>query len=273
MIGKILITGSDGYIGSHLMKELINYNVVGFNRGDDLNSLIKGCDIVYHLASNVSITEKVEWCNLDNDLRLTIDLLEKCVENNVKSIIYASSGGTIYGPARGPVTEQHITAPISPYGMLKLTVENYIRFYCDLYNFNYVILRISNPYGGCTKKGIIYSILRALKTGVPFTLWGDGSHVRDFIHIDDLIKAMMLIGFNCLQGIYNIGTGSGTSIKGLIEIIQTISGKEFEIIYKPRRLIDSLYNVLDNTKLIRSVKWSPSMDLVKGVTQLLKESK
>jgi UDP-glucose 4-epimerase len=83
---------------------------------------------------------------------------------------------------------------------------------------------------------------------------------------------MVSVGLNKLQGIFNVGTGEGTSIKKLIENIQTISGKEFEIIHKPRRLIDSLYNVLDNTKLIRSVKWSPSTYLVKGITQLLKES-
>jgi len=268
MIGKILITGSKGYIGSHLIEKLTaiqKYEVVGFDRGDDLDSLIKGCDIVYHLASNVSLTEKVEWCDIENDLRLTLYLLEKCIENDVGSIIYASSGGTVYGPARGPIKEDHTTAPISPYGMLKLTIENYIKFYCDLYNFNYLILRISNPYGGNTKKGLIYHILKAIKTGTLFTLWGDGSHVRDFIYIDDLIKAMELLGLNCLQGIFNISTGKGVSINKLIEIIQIMSKKELKIINKPRRLIDNFYNVLDNTKLIHSVNWSPQIDLIKGI--------
>lgn len=270
MIGKILITGSKGYLGSHLFEKLaLNYEVVEYNRGDDLGSLIKGCDIVYHFASNVNLTEKVIWNNIENDLHLTINLLEKCVENNVKTIFYASSGGTVYGPARGPIKEEHTTVPISPYGMLKLTIENYIKFYCDLYNFNYVLLRISNPYGGNTKKGIIYHILNAMKEEKPFILWGDGSHVRDFIYIDDLIKAVILLGFN-LHGTFNIGTGRGTSIKKLIEIIQQTFNKKLKIIKKPRRLIDNLYNVLDNTKLINSVNWLPQTDLTEGIN-LLKE--
>lgn len=269
MIGKILITGSKGYIGSHLYNNLIkNHEVIGFNKGDGLD-LVKDCSIVYHLASNVSMTEKVEWENLNNDLRFTIDLLEKCVEHNVEFIIFASSGGTVYGPARGPINELHPTAPICPYGMLKLTVENYIKFYCDLYNFNHAILRISNPYGGNTKKGIVYHILKAIKNNTSFTVWGDGTHVRDFIYIDDLIEAMMSVGLNNLQGIFNVGTGKGISIKNLIEIIQTITKKKLKIIHKPRRLIDSFYSVLDNTKLIGSINWSPKVGLVEGLNRLV----
>lgn len=275
MIGKILITGSDGYIGSHLIKKLIaeKYNVIGLKRGDDLEKLIKGCNVVYHTASNVRMTEKVEWENLENDLSFTITLLEKCVEYDVRSIIYTSSGGTVYGPSRGPVDEQHLNAPICPYGMVKLTVENYIRFYCDLYNFNYIILRIANPYGGNAKKGIIYNIMRALKENKEFIIWGDGSQVRDFIYIDDLIEAMMLIGISSQQGVFNVGTGNGTSIKKVIEIIQTVTEKELKVMYKSRRLIDNLYNVLDNTKIVHSIKWLPQIDLIKGINQLLKESK
>jgi UDP-glucose 4-epimerase len=266
---KILVTGSKGYIGSHLVSSLISrYEVIEFNRGDDLDNLIEGCKIVYHLASNVEMTEKIEWKNLDNDLRLTIDLLEKCVKHNVNLIIYASSGGAVYGPTRGPVTELYPTMPVCPYGMLKLTIENYIRFYCDLYNFNYAILRIANPYGGKTKRGIVFSVFNALKNDIPFTIWGDGSHVRDFIYIDDLIEAMTIVSLNNLQGIFNIGTGKGTSLKKLIEMIQEITGKKLKIIYKPRRPIDSFYNVLDNVKLICSTKWSPQVELVEGLSQL-----
>lgn len=274
MTGKILITGSEGYIGSHLIKKLIieKYNAIGFKRGDDLDKLIKGCSVVYHTASNVRMTEKVEWKNLDNDLFFTLALLEKCVEYNVRSIIYTSSGGTVYGPSRGPVNEQHINAPICPYGMVKLTVENYIKFFCDLYNFNYVILRIANPYGGNAKKGVIHHILKAVKDNKEFIVWGDGSHVRDFIYIDDLIEAMKLIGLSNQQGVFNIGTGNGTSIKKVIDIIQTETGKKLKVIYKPRRLIDDLYNVLDITKLVHSIKWQPQIDLIKGIKQLVEDN-
>lgn len=270
MIGKILVTGSKGYIGSHLINNLIKkYEVIGFNRGDNL-VLIKDCDVVYHLASNVNMTESVEWENIDNDLQFTINLLKKCVEYNIKSLIFASSGGTIYGPARGSINEQYPTSPICPYGMLKLNIENYIKFYGDLYNINYVILRIANPYGGRTTRGIIYSILGAIKNKSSFIVWGDGSHVRDFIYINDLIEAMILACQDNLYGVFNIGTGKGTSIKKLIEIIQIVTKKELKYIYKPRRFIDSFYNVLDNTKLTRSINWKPQIELIDGINRLVK---
>ena len=248
---KALVLGGCGFIGSHLTESLIkkNLNVSIFDKKNIPEFLkkkykieyyqgtltdrrliaeaLKKVDIVFHLISSTvpSTSNQDPIYDIKTNLIGTINLLQEMVYNNVKKIVYLSSGGTVYGnPKFNPVNEDHSLRPISSYGIVKIAIENYIYMFQKIYGIDFIILRPSNAYGprqGHTGiQGIIGTLLYKYLQNETINIWGDGSIVRDYIYVGDLVQLCIKSGLSNINGIFNAGSGYGVSINELISIIQ-----------------------------------------------------
>lgn len=221
----------------------------------DLNfeQYIKGQDVVYHLVSTTVPTTSNQYVTqeLTANVIWTSKLLDSCVRCNVKKVVFISSGGTVYGKeAACPLKEETPTNPITSYGVQKITIEKLLYLYNYMYGLDYRIIRLSNPYGPYQRpNGILGAVTtftyNALR-GEDIVVYGDGTVVRDFIYIDDVIKAMIKIvdGEN-KHHTFNLGCGYGTSINELLAMIQQTLNIELNVIYKDARKVDVPVNFLD----------------------------
>jgi UDP-glucose 4-epimerase len=170
-----------------------------FVDGSGLDAALAGADVVYHLISTtVPGTSNVDpMGDVQSNLVGTIRLIQEMKKHQVKRIVYLSSGGTVYGdPSRLPVSEDHPLDPLCSYGIVKVAVEKYLNMHSVLEGLNATVLRVSNPYGGIARRtndlqGVIPIFLRKMVAGKNIEIWGDGSTVRDYIYIDDLVDAMV----------------------------------------------------------------------------------
>lgn len=307
---RILVLGANGFIGSHLVDRLAaeGYSVRAFGRfkenilfneaanveifnGDFLNqndiehSLI-GVSKVIHLVSttNPSVSDKEPLIDMSTNVEGSVALFQKCVENKgIKRIIFTSSGGTVYGdeyPGR-PFTETDPTSPVSPYGIGKLTIENYLHYFSKCYGQDYTVLRISNPYGGRQKnnrqQGIIPLIINNIANDLPLTVFGDGTMVRDYILIDDLVDIIAKsLGITLKHKIYNVGSGIGVSVNDLISMAEKIIGKKAIIEHKLQPATFVQTSILDNSRItsdIHDIHLTSLFEGLKGVyADYLKQS-
>lgn len=277
---NILILGAAGFIGTNLTIKLaknkedkitlvdksIHYfssiekfhflNVkikeVSFDENMDFE-LLRGQDIVYHLVStNVPTTSNQHISqDIQSNVVFSSNLFDACVKNGVRKVVFISSGGTVYGKESDcPIPENAPTNPISSYGIQKITIEKLLYLYNYMYGLDYKIIRLSNPYGPYQRPdGILGAVTtftyKALR-GDEITVYGDGSVVRDFIYIDDAIRAIeKIVNSDNKYHTFNLGCGYGTSIKEVIETIHIALGTEMNIVYKERRSVDVPVNYLD----------------------------
>ncbi len=304
MKGKCLILGGCGFIGSHLAELLLvkGYQVRifdrsrvdlskichiqdrielvpgEFTRGRDVEKAVKGCDYIFHLIG----TTLPEGSNLRprhdvySNVVLSIRMLEIARAEGVKKVIFSSSGGTVYGIAQStPIPEDHPTEPLCSYGITKLTVERYLHLFNYLYDLDYVVLRSSNPYGerqgAGGRQGIIPVFLCRVKEGKPLKIWGDGAVVRDFLYIEDLTRAFFkALATRTQSRVFNIGSGRGTSINELIEVIRRVTGRELRVEYGPGRRVDVPVNILDPQLAWQELKWKAKVSLEEGIGRLWK---
>jgi len=298
-MSRVLLIGGNGFIVSHLADMFLNkgvevrslsFEAEKFRRplkkvdyiysdyGDIeiLDKALQECDTVIHLAHNAdpgsSITDSNDAINISN----FINLLELIKSKNIRVILF-SSGGVVYGnPEKNPVCEQTLLKPISPYGVTKVTMENYLYMYHHIYGIPYLIIRPSNAYGEredfFQKQGVIPIFLKKILFDETIEIWGDGNVVRDYIYIKDLAYAVFLLYKKKeLNGVFNIGSGRGTSINELVKIILSNFNESFEkIIYKKKRAFDVSKIVLDNSKLKNLTGWLPEVDLDSGIKLSLK---
>lgn len=293
---KILILGSNGFIGYNLTKFLLSKNesIIVYNRSlnstcpelpnieyiygdfaniETLKKALKNVDLVYHLISTTtpSTSNKNPLIDVNDNIINTLNLLNICLENGVKKIIFTSSGGTVYGvPQFLPITEDHPTDPICSYGITKLTIEKYLSLYHHLHHLNYSVLRIANVYGEgqnpLGKIGVIIIFLDRIKKGLPLNIWGDGNSMRDYVYISDVIDALYLTQkINLSEHIFNIGSGKGISINNLIEEIKTVINCDFDVNYLAARNEDVPINFLDISKAQKYLNWQPKVSLTKGI--------
>ena len=208
--------------------------------------------------------------DLTSNVVQTLDLLDLCVKHNVNKILYMSSGGTVYGvPKSLPVSEIHPTDPTCSYGICKLTIEKYLALYKHLYGIKYVVLRAANPYGPgqdpLKGQGVIANYVHRMHRGLPLEVWGDGNIVRDYFHVSDLaaFTHRAILSEHC--GIFNVGSGNGTSINELIDILSNELNISPEIIYKKQRKLDVPAIVLDCTSAERTFNWRVSFNMQDGI--------
>jgi UDP-glucose 4-epimerase len=229
--------------------------------------------VVYHFVSTTlpKTSNDDPIYDVRSNLIDTLQLLEACVEAGVRKVIFASSGGTVYGlPQTVPITEEHPTSPITSYGIVKLAVEKYLGLFNHLHGLDYTALRISNPYGSYQdpggQQGAIVVFLHRLHTGQPITIWGDGRVVRDYLYVADLVDALVLAAeVETHQKVLNVGSGRGTTLNELVAIIAEVTGERPEVEYVPGRALDVPANVLDVARARDELGWSPTTDLTEGI--------
>lgn len=219
----------------------------------DFDSILKDQEVVYHLVSTTVPTTSNKHISqeLVSNVIFSSNLFEACVRCGVKKVVFISSGGTVYGKeADCPLKEKTATNPISSYGVQKITIEKLLYLYKYMYGLDYRIIRLANPYGPYQRpNGILGAVTtftyKALK-GDKISVFGDGSVVRDFIYIDDAIKAITKIvdGENKYRT-FNLGCGYGTSIKQVLEIIEDALGIKLNVSYVESRKVDVPVNYLD----------------------------
>lgn len=294
---RILILGGSGFIGSHVADAAIaqGHRVrvydrareayrqtpkgVEFIRGDfgDTTAMaeaLTGVDIVFHLVSTtVPTTANLDpIADIQGNLVNTVKLLEMMRAQGVSRLLYLSSGGTVYGvPTRDPVAESHTLLPISSYGIVKVAIEHYIRMESAQHGLDAVILRPSNPFGPRQGhggvQGIIGTYMWRHARNEPMELWGDGSVVRDFIHVRDLAQLCIACAKSGITGTFNAGAGEGRSIREIIDGIGRVSGRALAPIIKPARKFDVPRVVLDITAIRESIGWTPEINFEVGLAE------
>jgi len=216
-------------------------------------SILDGQDIVYHLVSSNVPTTSNQHIILDIQANVLFSsyLFDACVKHGVKKVVFISSGGTVYGKeVECPLSEETPTNPISSYGVQKITIEKLLYLYNYMYGLDYRIIRLANPYGPYQRpNGVLGAVTtftyKAIKRE-EIQVYGDGSVVRDYIYIDDAIKAIIkVVNGENKHHTFNLGCGYGTSIKELLLTIEKALGIELKIVYKEGRTVDVPVNYLD----------------------------
>ena len=234
-----------------------------------------------HLVSttNPSVSDKEPLIDLNTNVEGSVAFFQKCVENGkINQIIFTSSGGTVYGdsyPGR-PYSETDQTNPVSPYGIGKLAIENYLHYFNKTHNLNYTVLRIANPYGGRQKntkhQGIIPLIINNIAKGLPITVYGDGTMVRDYIHIDDLIDIITKsLSRDLKYNTYNVGSGVGVSVNELVELVEEIVGRKAIIEHREQPATFAQTSILDNSRIKNDINDLNSTSLYDGLKNLYTE--
>lgn len=262
---KILITGSSGFVGTHLCKELYRLKhtltkvdlVEGVTILDTLRmiELCQNQDAVIHLAAKTSVQESNTNIFPYNQTNIqgTLSVLEAVKVNKVPQFIFASSAA--------------VYEPNSVYAVTKLAGEYYIKLYSYLYGFNSVILRFFNIYGKGSK-GIIPIFLNKLKCNEPLIIYG-GYQTRDFIHIDDIVSAIILsLGYG-KQGTFDIGTGKSYSIDSIAQKCMQITGKKVDIIYKPDPIGEVKHSKANLINSINELGFIPEISIDEGIGKLI----
>jgi UDP-glucose 4-epimerase len=237
---------------------------------------IEGAEIVFHLLSGATPAsanlDKVG--DLTGSVVNTLRLLEACRTAGVRRVIFASSGGTVYGiPAIIPTPETSPTRPITAYGISKLTIENYLHLFEFLYGLEYRVLRIANPYGpyqlALKNQGVVAAFLRRALGGQPLEVWGDGSITRDYVFIEDVMSAFAAAATH--EGpnrIFNIGSGQGLSLNEIIAAIGELVGQQPQVRYLPGRPVDVPVSILDVRRAAKELGWAPQTPFSAGLRRM-----
>ena len=241
-----------------------------------IREAITGIDIVFHLAwTSIHETATREpLMDITSNLEPSVRLVDECHHAGVQRVVFLSSAGTVYGPAQySPVDEKHPTNPISAYGITKLAAEKYLHLYHHLYGLDYVVLRPSVPYGPGQdprkRQGAISVFLYRLSKGRPIEIWGDGSIVRDYFYVDDLIAAIISAASSDTthERVFNIGGGRGYSLCELVQVIEEVTGRRAKVEYQAGRRFDVPAMVLDTSRAATCLNWTPHVELTEGVAR------
>ena len=290
---KCLILGGAGFIGSHLAQGLLaeGHQVRIFDRpnlllppdlradpriewfeGDFLNQdelalAVAGTEIVFHLVSATlpkSSNDNPVY-DVESNIIGTLRLLDIARLNGVRRVIFASSGGTVYGlPQSLPITESHPTQPLVSYGIAKLAIEKYLHMYQVLHGVEYCVLRLANPFGERQRvsaaQGAVAVFLHRALHGETIHIWGDGSVTRDYIYIKDAISAFIkAMSWQGSQRVFNIGSGQGLSLNDILAAMEKLLGRPVTRSYEPARNFDVPVNVLDITCARQHLAWAPEV--------------
>lgn len=243
-----------------------------FRTGFDFDSLIRHCDMVIHLIStSVPVSETSARSEIENNLLPSMELFEASVRQNVKKVVFLSSGGTVYGfHGIRSNQEDDLPDPINTYGLQKVMIEQALRLIARNSHTDYRIIRLANPYGPGQNPhgplGLITKLVYQIMRGNPITIYGDGSVVRDFIYIDDTIQCILnIISHGAHRSIYNVGTGVGTSVADVVTTIQQTLPESPTILHREGRAVDVPYSVLDISKYLTLAPSTKFITLQEGI--------
>ena len=300
---KILVTGGAGFIGSHLVEELLSneHEILIFDNcltGKKENLEFKGNfkfinddfgsesslekiekfdpDISFHLAAQSSVVVSVENPALDfeHNILQPIKLIQVLLKSNCKKFVFTSSGGTIFGePSVIPTAEEdYADEPESPYGVAKKRLNELIKIMLKNSSMKYSILNLSNVYGPRQdphgEAGVVSIFAnKYLKNEEP-TIYGDGEQTRDYIYVKDVVSALIKSSKIEENHFLNIGTGIETSVNDLANSMKIQFKSEINPIYKPAREGELNRSVLNNTKAKKELNWKPEYSLDDGMKQV-----
>ncbi len=294
---RVLVLGGSGFLGSHIVDKFLAekhdvyvYDLyperfrrspagIKFHTGDfgnvgALEELIaSGFDAVIHCVSTTtpkSSNESPEF-DIQSNVIGTLYLLDICAKHKVGKLVFLSSGGTVYGDIGDLdlVDETHPVRPMCSYGVSKLTIEHYLDVYKHLRGLDYVALRLSNPYGERQSPlralGALTVFLHRTLKHQTIEVWGDGGVTRDFIYVGDVANAVYLATINPISGVFNVGTGTGLSIREILNRISRVVGIEVPVTWMPSRSFDVPRIVLDAAKLKNATQWDCRTTFQDGV--------
>ena len=294
-----IVLGGGGFIGTNLCSRLaasgarvrafsrhfsfpgampgVDLRTGDFSDTDALAAAIEGCDVVYHLvhATPPQPANADMAGDIANNVLPSLALFDICRKLRVKRIVFLSSGGTVYGRAATvPTPETAPTEPIAAYGISKLMIEKYLALHEHLHQTDYRILRVTNPFGpfqGTRKnQGIVATLIARGLAGEPIEIWGDGSAVRDFIYIDDVVDALELASRDRSEfRVFNIGRGEGHSLREIVSRIQKLLGQELKLVWKDARAIDLPVSIVSNRRAAEVLGWLPKTALDEGLEKTI----
>lgn len=297
---KILVTGGAGFIGSHLVRQLLadHHEVVILDnlstgalehlpsqgymlwqmdiRDEQVIAQIAAAhfDAIVHLAAQTMVDVSIRDPRLDASENITglLNVLEAARQGQVKRLIFASTAAA-YGNVLEqdlPVKEDHKLQPMSFYGLTKVTAEHYLELYQQLYGLDYVVLRFANVYGerqGDTGEGGVISIFaKRIAAAEGITIFGDGQQTRDFVYAGDIAEGIcMALATDQVNTVYNLSTQTETSLNALVELFSQAAGVTVKPSYGPVRTGDINRSMLCNEKAVGRLGWQPQMTLLEGL--------
>jgi len=300
---QAVVVGASGFIGSHLVDGLLaaGYRVKALARhlpglispvaqanpaltlsplsmGDGLalQEAMEGADLVFHLASGSlpQSSNRDPQADVQVNLLGALRVLEAARLAQVQRLVMVSSGGTVYGvPQQVPIPETHPTEPTCSYGITKLAIEKYVALYRQLHGLDGVVLRVANPYGERQRldatQGVVPVFLGKALRGEPLQIWGDGSTVRDFLHISDVVAALLAAArYPGEERLFNVGSGEGLSLNQLVDLLGSELQRPLAVEYLPARGFDVPTNVLCIERARQQLGWSPQVPVAEGLHRL-----
>jgi UDP-glucose 4-epimerase len=292
---RALVTGGAGFIGSHLVDALVArgdevvviddlstgrrefVNPAALFRAHDIREPFEtDADVVFHLAAQADVGTSMERPSFDAEVNVvgTVNALESARAAGA-SLVFASTGGAIYGSVDEPAREGSPLLPVSAYGLAKRSAELYLDGWNRIFSTRHVALRFANVYGprqsAALEGGVVAIFLERLAAGEPTTIFGDGTITRDFVHVDDVVRALLLAAEHD-GGVFNVGTGIETPIAELHRLCERAVGVDAPPAYGPPRAGDAQRSVLDTTHATAELGFTASVGLDEGIAATLAAS-
>ena len=293
---NVLVTGGAGFVGSRLAGALAGDNrvtvlddlssgsggnvpdaaelVVGDVRDPDLlSATTEGVDVVFHQAAQVSVPRSVEEPSRTHAVNATGTLRVLEAARDAEARVVMASSAAVYGrPERTPIPEDHRTAPASPYGASKAVADRYARLYASLYDLPTVVLRYFNVYGPgqSAGDGVVATFVDRALSGEPIRVHGDGGQSRDFVHVDDVVRANLAAATTDRVGrAFNVGTGTAVTVRELAETIVGLTDSDSAVVHADPREGDVRHSLADVGAARNALGYEPTVGLAEGLDSLV----
>ncbi len=299
---KILVTGGAGFIGSHVCDEFLSHGheVIALDnlssgKRDNLDPRVKLVvqdirspdaaafiererpDVLCHLAAQMDVRRSVEDPRFDAEANILgmLNLLEASRKAGVKKVIFSSTGGAIYGEQDVyPAPENHVTRPVSPYGVSKAAGELYLGYYRAQYGLKSTALRYANVYGPRQnphgEAGVVAIFSQRLVASRPCTIFGTGKQTRDFVFGKDVARANYLAFESDVEGAVNIGTGIETDVNRLYELLAQAAGAKAKASYADAKPGEQLRSCIANGYAKKALGWEPKVNVEEGLAETIR---